>query len=74
VISLNTTNDFKVQEYTVCAGRNCNNLARNFLTIVLIKQSGWFCEKCSQGLKEAGLVESEIDVHIKDKKGGSKFD
>ena len=66
---MNDNNDFKVQEYKVCAGRNCNNIASYLLTIVLIKQSGWFCEKCTHVLQESDLIECVIDEHIKDKKG-----
>jgi len=70
---MNANNNFKVQEYKTCAGRNCNNIANHFLTIVLIKQSGWFCEKCSHALQEDGLIESVIDEHMKDRKGGNVF-
>ena len=73
MISLNVNNNFKVQEYKVCAGRNCDNIAKNLLSIVLIKQSGWFCEKCSHSLQEDGLIESVIDDPMKDKTGGNKF-
>ena len=70
---MTANNNFKLQGYKTCAGRNCNNIARYLLSIVLIKQSGWFCEKCSHGLQEAGLIENVIDEHIKDKKGGDVF-
>jgi hypothetical protein len=57
---MNANNDFKIQEYKACAGRKCNNIAKHFLTIVLIKKSGWFCEKCKQSLQADDLVESIV--------------
>ena len=71
---MNSDIDFKVQEYKVCAGRNCNNIARYFLTIVLIKQSGWFCSQCKNSLQEDGLIEYVIDEHIEEKTGESNLD
>jgi hypothetical protein len=70
---MKANNNLKGQEYKKCAGTNCNNIARYLLSIVLIKQFGWFCEKCSHGLQKPGLIESVIDEHIKDKKGGDIF-
>jgi hypothetical protein len=45
-----------------CGGKNCRNVARHHLTLVLIKRSGWFCDSCSQSLQEDGLVESMLKV------------
>ncbi len=55
---MNITKDSKELGYKTCAGRNCNNTALHFLTIVLIGQSGWFCSDCKKILQEKGLVES----------------
>ncbi len=54
---MNSNNDSNIQGFKICAGRNCDNIAMHLLTIVLIKQSGWFCERCKQDLQEGGLVE-----------------
>jgi hypothetical protein len=45
-----------------CAGKNCKNIAKYQLMLVLIKRSGWFCENCRQSLQEDGLVESMLKV------------
>jgi hypothetical protein len=41
-----------------CAGKNCKNITKHHLMLVLIKRSGWFCANCRQSLQEDGLVES----------------
>jgi hypothetical protein len=55
----NSDNQNTVTGYNLsCAGKNCKNIAKYHLMLVLIKRSGWFCENCRQSLQEDGLVES----------------
>ena len=49
--------DAKEYKHRTCAGKNCKNIAKHHLMLVLIKRSGWFCENCRQSLQEDGLVE-----------------
>ena len=63
---MNINNDSKAHEYKTCAGKNCNNVSMYLLTIVIIKQSGWFCSDCKKSLQEEGLVESIIYERLVD--------
>ncbi len=57
---MNINNDSKALEYKTCAGKNCNNIAIHLLTIVLIKQSGWFCSDCKKSLLKEGLIDQQF--------------
>jgi hypothetical protein len=41
---------------TTCAIRGCNNQGTNFLRIVYVDKSGWFCDKCTIELEQDELV------------------
>jgi len=59
----NSDDQITITEYNLsCAGKNCKNIAKYHLMLVLIKRSGWFCENCRQSLQEDGLVESMLKV------------
>lgn len=48
---------YNITEYKTCTGRNCNNKAKHYLMISLIKKSAWFCDECKMDLESNGLVE-----------------
>ena len=39
-----------------CSGRDCTNIAKNLLTILYIKKTGYFCDDCTQDLLARDLA------------------
>jgi hypothetical protein len=40
-----------------CYGRNCYGVGTNQLKVLYINKIGWFCDTCTQTLKDLELVE-----------------
>lgn len=49
-----TAND--IQEYKICAGKDCKNIGIYILSIIYINKSGLFCGTCKNELEKCGLV------------------
>jgi len=45
--------------YKMCAGLGCSNKGKNYLKIIYLKKSGWFCDNCTIELKKGGYILSE---------------
>jgi hypothetical protein len=44
------------EQVTICAGKNCDNIAKNRLKILYLNREGWFCQKCANDLIKEDLV------------------
>jgi hypothetical protein len=52
-------NQYKINEYKECAGRNCKNNGKYKLFVKVIHMVGWFCNDCKKVLQEMNLVNVE---------------
>jgi hypothetical protein len=64
----NSKNRYNNTTYNYCAGKDCKNIPSHHLKLVLIKKSGWFCDKCRMDLEKDDLVQFVIDEHKEDNK------
>jgi hypothetical protein len=55
----NTNNHCNVEEYKICAGRQCNNPGKNLLEILFINKPGWFCDSCRDDLVKLELAKRD---------------
>lgn len=45
-----------------CLGKGCNNTGIHYLTVILLKKSGWFCNDCAHFLKVNDLIYYEPTI------------
>ena len=50
-------NQYKINEYKECAGKNCKNHGKYKLIIKYIRMVGWFCKDCKKDLQEMDLID-----------------
>lgn len=65
---MTASNQYGLEGYKECVGKECHNLAIHRLEVLHIKKIGWFCDQCKDSLIESGLV-----AEIKDSSNNSTF-
>lgn len=63
----NSNNNYNDRIYN-CAGNGCKNSPSHLLKLVLFKKFGYFCQSCTEYLKDNGLIDSVLDESIAETK------
>lgn len=51
-------------EFSVCAGRSCNNKGIHPIRIIYINKTGFFCDNCKKDIEYLGLAEDNLEQEL----------